>query len=255
MGSLSWSHPGDFLFQWHPCGRWHKVRCCFPADFPAQIHWVMDKPLCFWREHREHREEEHQGGFVGWEKAEGMRGVGEGRRDEGRVLWDLCSAEPSDPSGRCCSACSFCALSRSGFPLQFPGNEALEHQEQLQPALLLGEIHLDPAWVLGKRLCALAGNTEKWKEKPERDRREIWHSSKAQTGWMLLCNLLSLLPARNSWAGSAPSAAGAESAHPAHACPPSPRLSCAGREGTAHRELPARRAMAVLERMLKNGAF
>lgn len=100
--------------------------------------------------------------------------------------WDPCSAEPSDSSGTCCFACPFCALSRSGFPLQFPGEEALEHQEQLQPALLLGEIHLDPAWLLGKWLCSLAGNTEKWKEKPERDRREIWHSSKAQSGWMLL---------------------------------------------------------------------
>lgn len=69
------------------------------------------------------------------------------------------------------------------------------------------------------------------------------------------CNLLSRLPAGNSWAGSAPSAARAASAHPAHAWPPSPRLPCAGQLGTAHRELPAPRAMAVMERMLKNGAF
>lgn len=38
MGSLSCSHPGDLLFQFHPCGRWHKVRCCFPGDFPARFH-------------------------------------------------------------------------------------------------------------------------------------------------------------------------------------------------------------------------
>lgn len=108
------------------------------------------------------------------------------------MLWDPCSAEPS---GRCCSAC---ALSRSGFPLQFPGEEALEHQEQLQPALLPREIRLDPAWALEKWLCVLARNTEKWKEKPERDRREIWHSSKAQAGWMLLPAAVRDLPLQSA---------------------------------------------------------
>lgn len=124
--------------------------------------------------------------------------MGESRRDEGCVLWAPCPAEPSHPSGRCCSFCPLCALSRSGFPLQFPGEEALEHWEQLQPALLPGEIRLDPAWALGKWLCALAGNREKWKEKPERDRREIWHSSKARTGWMLLPAAVRDLPLQSA---------------------------------------------------------
>lgn len=81
MGSLSWSHPGDLLLQL--CGRWHKVRCCFPGDFPAHFHCVMEKLLWLWRVHREQGEEEHQGG-----------GVGEGRRDEGCVLCDLSPVTP-----------------------------------------------------------------------------------------------------------------------------------------------------------------
>lgn len=55
----------------------------------------------------------------------------------------------------------------------------------------------------GKWLCALSGNMKKLKEKPERDRREFWHSSKAQNRcfcllssgifhYNLLCHLLAV---------------------------------------------------------------
>lgn len=189
---------------------------------------------------------------VGWEK---------GRRDEGCVLWDPCSAEPRNPSGRCCSACPFCALSRSGFPLQFPGEEALEHQEQLQPALFPREILLDPAWALGKWLCALAGNTEKWKEKPERDRREIWHSSKAQTGWMLLPAAVKDLLLQSAEPSAGQEQLGWLCSFSCSGCiyspslclptQPMPALCWSG--GNSTQSPPG--TMPVLKRMLKNGAF
>lgn len=110
--------------------------------------------------------------------------VGEGRREDARVLQPSCDAlDSSDilPLSPLCLLSSPSPGSLNG-AREVRKPWAARRSSEAAPGCSAPprEILLAPRWVFGKWLGAPLGNTKKLKEKPEGDRREFWHSSKAQ---------------------------------------------------------------------------